>query len=411
MKINKQPILILIIFLVTAPIAFGQGFMNKIKSKAQQEVKSEINKLEKGNSSSPANKNKLSSNVTRTVAASLKADEIFDYGENCIDLGASLNQVSFISSQRVGDSYKCFAYKNGARTPVACPTNFDNCSASLQCSYSKLIEMSLSSDEIKKYVTNQTEDHSAATPTISDEQMKMMSAYMTKEQLETVKKQMAGAAKQTQGQTYSTVTSSSLTFNGKSYGPYKQIVQFFLTQDQKNFYAVIMEDGQKAMEQHYKIITSASSITLTSPGMMPPTMCFVASDNSEFGMYVNDNQGKFKIITSSGKSYDVNRSTAISNIWYSAAGNHLNYLATNQLFHDGQLIKTFDSNNSIDPCNLFVSADGKGITMIKDNVISFADGDYFEYPLKTALVKINGKAYFKWLAMENREVVVYQKPF
>ena len=411
MKINKLTILISYLLIFQVPIVFGQNLLNKIKNKAQQEVTNEVNKLGNGNSSTPAHKNKLGSSVTRTVAASLNADEIFDYGENCIDLGVSLNQVSFIVLQRAGNSYKCFAYKNGVRTPVACPTNREDCPTALQCSYNKLIDVSLTSDEIKKYVTNQTENHNVATPVISDEQMKTMAAYMTKEQLETVKKQLAEAAKQTQGQTYSTVTSSSISFNGKAFGPFKQIVQFFLTQDRRNFYAVIMNDSQNGMELRYKIITSASSATLTSPGMMPPMACFASLDNAEFGMFLSDNEGKFKIMTSSGKSFEVNNAGALSGVWYSATGNHVNYLSNNQLFHDGQLIKTFDSNTITDPCNLFVSTDGKGVTMIKDNVISFADGDYFEYPLKTALVTISGKVYFKWLALENREVVVYQKPY
>jgi len=56
-----------------------------------------------------------------------------------------------------------------------------------------------------------------------------------------------------------------------------------------------------------------------------------------------------------------------------------------------------------------VTPDGK-ITEIKDNTISFGDGDYFQFPLKVALINSGGKTYFKWLALEDREIVVYQKP-
>src|SRR5277367_377505 len=84
---------------------------------------------------------------------------------------------------------------------------------------------------------------------------------------------------------------------------------------------------------------------------------------------------------------------------------------TKQLFLDQQKIKTFDNNEYVKPCDLFISSDGKGVSVIKNNTISFADGDYFEYPLKVSIVNDGGKAYYKWLALENREVVVYQKAY
>ncbi len=46
-------------------------------------------------SSTPPTKNKLSANVTRSVAVKLGSDEVFDYGENCIDLGSSTRSDFF----------------------------------------------------------------------------------------------------------------------------------------------------------------------------------------------------------------------------------------------------------------------------------------------------------------------------
>jgi hypothetical protein len=121
------------------------------------------------------------------------------------------------------------------------------------------------------------------------------------------------------------------------------------------------------------------------------------------------NEGKYQVITSKGKAFPVDAGY-LNGIWYSSS-NHLMMLSKNQLIQDGNVIKTFDGNSSYDPCNLYVSANGKGVTVVKDNTISFADGDYFEYPLKIALATINGNTYFRWLALENREVVIYQKPY
>jgi hypothetical protein len=387
----------------------AQNLLNKIKAKATQEV----NKLEQGASSQThtgSTGNKLSSNVTRTVGVKLQEGESFDYSENCIDLGASLNQVSFIVTKGFGNKAQCFSYKNGTRTAVPCPTSTSDCGSSLQCSYNKLRQVQMESDEAKKYIVNETESHKVAQPAISDQQLQMMSAYMTKEQIEQMKKQLAEAQKQTANQTYSTVKSRTIQFNGKTYGPFSQLNQFYLTPDSKNFYAVILEIDQ-AMKYTYKIISSASSAIITIQGMMTPMQCFASTDNSEFATVVPTTEGKYHILTSARKTTEIPEIASFKSAWYSSVGNHMLILSNNNLSYDGQVIKTFENNTSIDPCNLYVTADGKGTTVVKDNVMSFADGDRFEYPLKIALVNNGGKMYFKWLALENQEVVVYQKPY
>lgn len=404
--------------LLIAAMAFStslvsaQGLLNKVKNKAAQEVNKEVNKLEHGASSSSqtgSTRNKLSSNVTRTVAVNLREGESFDYSESCIDLGTSVNQISFIVNTGFGDKKQCFSYKNGARTPVTCPNNTD-CGSSLQCSYNKLRLVELESDEAKKYIVNETESHTVAQPTITDQQLKMMSAYMTKEQIDQMKKQLADAQKQTANQTYSTVKSRTIQFNGKTYGPYNQLSQFYLSADGKNFYAATLEVDQ-AMNYTYKIISSATAATIAIPGMLPPMSCIASGDNSEFAAVVANNEGKYHLLTSKGKNIEIPNIGSFQGAWYSTTGSHLMMLSNNSLTYDGQVIKTFEPNSSVDPCNLYVGADGKGITSIKDNIISFADGDHFEYPLKIALVNNGGKMYFKWLALENQEVVIYQKPY
>src|SRR6185369_8675172 len=117
MKIRNS-FLLLCLIVLSIGYANAQGMLNKLKSKANQEV----NKLEKEATSSATqtpNKNKLSANVIRSSVVKLGADEIFDYSENCIDLGTSLDQISFIISKQSGSSNQCYTYKNGTRTPVA----------------------------------------------------------------------------------------------------------------------------------------------------------------------------------------------------------------------------------------------------------------------------------------------------
>jgi len=360
----------------------------------------------------PPNKNKLSANVTRTSVVKLGTDEVFDYSENCIDLGASLDQISFVISKQGGSSSQCYTYKNGTRTPVACPNGSTaGCQTVLQCSYSALKELEMNSDDFKKYVSNETESHSIPQPTVTDEQLKAMAAYMTPAQLEEVKKGLAEAKKQTAGQSYSTIKSSSITFNGKKYGPYKLVQKVFLSADGKNFFAIVTEDKSNSQGQN-KMITSASPKTLILGDMDSPVSCFASPDNSDFGyVAMGLSSQKYVVVTSTGKTYDRPLNTGFSGVWFSSIGNHVIFLSQNQLSMDGQVIKTFSNEESPNPCDLFVSSDGKGVTTIKDNKVSFADGDYFEYPLKVAIVYIGGKPYYKWMALENKEVVIYQKPY
>jgi len=119
---------------------------------------------------------------------------------------------------------------------------------------------------------------------------------------------------------------------------------------------------------------------------------------------------KYVVTTSTGKTYETSFTSGFNGVWFSAMGNHVAFLSQNQLYLDGQIIKTFNEG-SPKACDLFVNSDGKGATQIKNNTISFSDGDYFEYPLKVAIVYVGGKPYYKWMALENKEVVVYQKPY
>jgi hypothetical protein len=260
-----------------------------------------------------------------------------------------------------------------------------------------------SSNEIKKYITDKTSN--LQTPTMTDEQLKQMSAYMTKEQLEEVKKAMKQAA----SQSYSMVESRTITFNGKKYGPYKMIYPFYLTADGKHFYAVISESDS---QPHYKVITSASSATISTGSMAAPLSVFAAPDNSNFAIYTLAGESEaYKVITSQAKMYRIDEPGWFHQAWFTSSGNHVITYVKETLSIDGNVVKTFEPNSSYDPCDLFVRSDAKGVAVVKDNSISFPDGDYFQYPLKMALVNSLGKAYLKWLALEDRQVVVYQKPF
>ncbi len=398
----KKSFSIFLAFILFSTITNGQSLLNKLKNKANQEV----NKLENGalTNQAPQANNKLSANVTRSVAVTLGSDENFDYQENCIDLGTSLNQVSFIVTKQTGNTTQCFTYKNGIRTAVACPTgSTTNCQTALQCASYSLRETK--DDEYKKYITTETKTNTVQVPKLTDAQVKAMQAYMTPAQIEEYNKAMKEAAKP-ENQSYTTVVGSTIHFNGKQYGPFKMINKFMLTPDAAAFYAEVMEDDT---HPNYKIISSATTKTISNA--VPSLAFFASADNTEFATYgLSVEDQKYSITTSSGKSTVVDVSV-FHGAWFTPVGNHLITYVKDELLLDGKVIRTFEANSNYDPCNLYVSSDSKGVAIVKDNKISFPDGDYYQYPLKMAIVNIAGQTYFKWLALENREVVVYQKPY
>ncbi len=98
---------------------------------------------------------------------------------------------------------------------------------------------------------------------------------------------MAAAQNQTANQSYSTIKSSSITFNGKQYGPFKQVMKFLLSADRKNFYAIVGESKDPNSHQlQNKMITSASAKTIPLADFDTPMACIAASDNSDFGFVV-----------------------------------------------------------------------------------------------------------------------------
>ena len=405
MRKQYSPVIFFILF---ATAGHSQGLLNKLKNKANQEV----NKLEKGATPSPSqgtapNKNKLSANVTRNILLKLHEDEEFDYSENCIDLNSSLDQMSFILLKKSQSSIQCYSYQNGARKPIACPAGHDKgCTeTSIQCSYSKLKELDAHGEEIKKYVTDQSTTNKLEQPVIPEEAKKMAEAYMTPAEKAEFEKSQKEAAKQGPI-SYTTVTGRTINFNGKNYGTVQDIIKFYLSPDNMNFYAEVREDLKQS---DYKIITSASPAVLKSA--IPVLDIFASPDNSEFAIYAITMEQKYFITTSKGKTFPISDPTTFKAAWYSPTGNHLITYFQNALYLDGNFTTSFDDGTSYKPCDLFISSDGKGVTSIKNSAISFADGDYFQYPLKVTIIDAGGKSFYKWLALEGNELAVYQKPY
>lgn len=372
----------------------AQGLLNKVKSKAVQEV----NKLENGSTASANSKvntnNRLSPNVTRTVVVSLKDGERFDYSENCIDLGSSLSQIEFVVQDK---SSRCFSYRNGIRTATPCPQG-GGCATPSQCSFTKLRK--LDSEELKKYLVEEVSANPVQMPGMTAEQVKMMESMMTKEQIAEMKKSMAEAQKAlaSQKDTY-------ISFGGKKYGPFTYAV-FYLTSSGKHFYAIVSDQQSTT-----KVITSTSTKLINLGVGAVPMFIIATPDNTDFAsVSQSSDPQKYDLVTASGKKILVPGMMGDEKVWY-GPGNQIVSIDETQIYLNGKSIKKFENAMNILPCDVFVAADGKSVTVIVENKISFADGDLYEYPLSLGVYKDGTSSFYKWLALEGNEIVLYKKPY
>jgi hypothetical protein len=245
-----------------------------------------------------------------------------------------------------------------------------------------------------------------------DDAVKMAEAAMTPEEkadfekeIKAQKAERDGKGISTKGMNISIPESQTINFNGKSYTVYS-VSKFYLSPDNKHFYAEVLEDKTS---KESKIITSASPTFIKSS--FPITELFASPDNSEFAVYRMTLDQKYEVTTSKGKTYPASDLRTFNGAWYSPMGNHIVIYSSNDLYLDGVLVKKLEENAQIKPCDLFISPDGKEVTIKKGNMLYFNDGDFFQFPLQVALVNVGGKSYFKWLALENNELAAYQKPY
>ncbi|MBS1556380.1 MAG: hypothetical protein JSU09_15780 [Bacteroidetes bacterium] len=367
----------------------AQGLLNKVKAKAAQEV----NKIENAATSNNATSgNKLSANVTRTVVTTLNEGERFDYQESCIDLGSSLNQIEFV----LRSGGKCFSFKNGTRTPIPCPSG--GCASKPNCSYQVLRRVS-ADEEVNKYLVKEA-GTPQQMPGLSAEQLKMMESMMTKEQIAEMKKSMAEGQKAMQESNFML----SINFGGKKYGPYK-FIDFYLNSNNKIFCAVVGDESY-----NYKVISSVSTKSIDLKQNLPASPPLISPDGTEFGqVIINPQTQQNELLTASGKKYTVSGTYGNQKAWFTL-GNHVANLSDTQLFLDGKAVKTFENAMNIEPCDVFVGADGKSVTTIVENKILFADGDTYAYPMALGIYKEASGNFFKWLALEGKELVLYKKP-
>jgi hypothetical protein len=228
----------------------------------------------------------------------------------------------------------------------------------------------------------------------------------------------------------------SVNFNGKTFGPFQFILEFYSNNNKSAFYAIVMKDGKPQIitsagirndldgQPLYSYISpSGRSMMVTtvkekneSGELMPADLSKMSAEEiTKLGKELEGKQNKppeAYIYFQDGKKfgpYDPKKINA-NNPSFSKTGGENWLLTMNSiLFINGLAVHDL-SNEQINPANVWITGDGKKYVIIVYDRIEFSDGSVYKDPLKIRIATINNKVTIWWLLLENgKDIVLYSR--
>jgi hypothetical protein len=216
----------------------------------------------------------------------------------------------------------------------------------------------------------------------------------------------------------------TLKFQGKSYGPYQFVLEFYFGSDRKSFYAIVMKDARPM------IISSAGSSFYIDgqPGYnyisprLSRMMVTTIKENQDSGTEASGMQEKTNkagknspeayIYFDDGKKfgpYDPNRITGLNPAFSKTGGDNWLLAMNSKLYINGKPVKVL-VNEKISPANIWLTDDGKRYAIIVFDRIEFYDGKVYEDPLKIRISVDKNKITVWWLSLEDgKDIVLYSR--
>jgi len=212
--------------------------------------------------------------------------------------------------------------------------------------------------------------------------------------------------------------SFTIKFNGKTYGPFANLL-FFQTNENKSAFAASVTDmslGKKLIFSNGKsfpIDGMVGSIKFSPDGSFALARVGFDYQSGNFDpSKINMEQiTSFTIITSDGAKFGPFNGEKVteSDIWFTkTTGNHWFIRNDNNLLLDGKPFMKMPENSG--RCDLWFSADCKRYAVAKYDNVRFSDNSTIPYPIQTSLFYKDGKAYLRCVTIENeKEINVYTK--
>jgi hypothetical protein len=209
----------------------------------------------------------------------------------------------------------------------------------------------------------------------------------------------------------------TVSFQGKKFGPYGQVLMFYLSQDEQSFYAVALSAEMKIFffdktGRKVELINLPEEIIISPDGSkalakingsinpFDPEAMQKMMDNPE-----EMNNPKINLFGIDGKKYGPYTPDEFSDAWYAPSGQLVVY-SNHEVSLDGKVL--FRSDDNISPCDIWLSKSGTVYAWADYENIHFSDGLKFVAPL--AIKYIDGQ--LKWISLEEgKHVVLYKKVF
>ena len=310
--------------------------------------------------------------IEKRIIATLGPEETLVNGENCFLLGKNLESISFVTVVGSGSSKQFYCYgKDGSKTgPVKQPDP----SYWAEC---KDVDV---------------ED------CVADDEPDPVDL-----------------------QEYVDWATGSVKFQGSNYGPYGQIIVFYLSDDKQNFYAVALSPEMKIIffdKNNHKVelVNIPEQVLISPDGLkafakikgsinpFEPDAAQKMMDNPE-----EMNNPKINLVGIDGSKYGPYTSGDFSDAWFIPSGQLVIY-SNYEISLDGKAL--FKSEDYISKCDIWISNNGKDYAWANYENLIFSDGTKYVAPLVINYVETAGKGYLKWLSLENKkDLLFYKKAF
>jgi hypothetical protein len=213
----------------------------------------------------------------------------------------------------------------------------------------------------------------------------------------------------------------AITYEGKKYGPYGQVILYNMSADQKGIFAIALSSEMKliffdntgrkvditGMPDQIIISPDGKSSYVKVNGTLNPF------DPEALQKMVNDpeetNNPKIFLYSINGSKYGPYNSSSFTDTWFTPSGQWIIF-ANSEVYLNGKIL--FKPVDYVSKCDIWINKTSEDYAYANYEKIIFKNGTSFTAPLAIEQVTENGKEYLKWLSLENgNELVFYKKAF
>jgi hypothetical protein len=227
-----------------------------------------------------------------------------------------------------------------------------------------------------------------------------------------------------------------IKFKGKSYGPFMMIAGFFKSADNTSFAAVTTDENmnfslvtseginQKLNGTFERLIESPTGnhyLLMVKEGATINMAAVSSMSEEEMMKYMqefaqqqqNAGEPQMQIFGNGGKllgKYPASKLSSDNPAFCQTGGDNWYMILDNNLYINGNLVRSGDNSLYHNPCKIWISADGKRYAINDYSKILFSDGNSYPPPIQLKVEKSGTKTILKWIALENEtDLVSYSK--